>query len=322
MRFAPPVSPPAGVQHNRPLEHSLRKRAAFWRPWPALAVFFLLTPAVLSLPLRAVSPAEQLKGRPVSCETSAASPAGETCEALVVRTWLQSLFDGIGSMPLVLFPASEDEILRRLSLSVKANYFSRTTVGEVVCARGGHPWEFSEIKAHFDTFMVRGFPFEEVVLSLRNVALDPSAMKGSAPASAILRMETPVMEIRAEASKVSSFFMEEGRKFGISLPGISIEGEKIKVSGRLKILWCDMVVAADLVPEASSGGEIYLKAEGMKVAGIRLPRFVVGKIMKTFNPVIAIVEGRVPFGLMPSSFGVVRDRLVIMSRGEPVKPAP
>lgn len=258
--------------------------------------------------------------QPVSCEIKNEVLQGQTCEAPVIRAWLQDLFDHIDSIPIILFPESSDEILQRISVSVKNNYSTRTLVSRVVCSRAEKSWEFFEISAFFDGFMVKDFPFEEVVLVLRNVTLDPAVMGGPSPERAVKRMDVPILEIKAEAKKVSRFFIKEGTKFGIHLPGMAIEGGTIKVSGRLKILWCDMVVATDLKPEANREGKIYFRAEEMKVAGIGLPRFVVGKIMKTFNPVMSIVESKVPFGLLPSSFEVSGDRLVISSRGPAVIP--
>lgn len=237
----------------------------------------------------------------------------------LIKKHLQKMFYRIPRFPVTLFPESSNEILRRLSISVKNRYYTPTIISSlrVVPEEGKDPWSFLRIHACFSTFFARGLPFEKAELILDNVKINPSMMKYSSdPIRAFKKIGNINFLISANAEKLGKFFINEAKCFNVSLPVLKIEDSKMSVSGKLKILWCNMNIFSIFHPETDRKNQINFIIDKMKMAGLGVPRFIVGKLLKTFNPVIRVESNIIPFKLYPVNTRVTDDSLLIYAKGK------
>jgi hypothetical protein len=179
------------------------------------------------------------------------------------------------------------------------------------------PWHFLRLRIVFSSFLVRGLPFDNAELILDNVKINPSFIRYSSnPASAFRSIGKISFFIKARADKLGEYFVNEAKKFKVSLPLLSIKDSKMSVSGKLKTLWCDMNIFSVFHPETDNRHQIHFIIDSMKMGGIGVPRFITEKMLKTFNPVIKIESELIPFFLYPVRTRVSDDSIIIYAKGD------
>lgn len=289
-------------------------KKALGRP-TILLIPALLISLFLNEPLRGQSRPDS----PTALSPALAAPSGiSDQEELHLKRWAQRLFDSMPQMPLLFFPETESKILKKLALSIRRNYYTRTLVQQVRGVRKSSEsgaWDFESLRIDFSNFLFRGIRPVACFIDIQEPRVKPALLL-SRPDRAV-KWAKAVHTLILDPESVSAFVSKEAVKYGLSMPSFSVlDKGRARVAGKLKILWCDMNVEAVIRIEACQG-DIVFYIDRMAVSGIGVPRFIVGRVLRTFNPVLRAALDIMPLGLRPESVLLDRGQVTIISISEP-----
>ncbi|PKK92049.1 MAG: hypothetical protein CVV64_01135 [Candidatus Wallbacteria bacterium HGW-Wallbacteria-1] len=312
---------PEILNHENPPMIPLQKTPVFHRNSQHLLPFIILAIMLFPGTAMAQTSADELTQEKTVNQTIEGKLAKTLCcnasslpeeEVNMVKKWAQNLFDLIPAMPLIPFPDSENEILKRLSRSIRQNYFTRSMVSSVSAEATEKPYFYRRLEIDFHNFLFRGIKPLSSRIELFDATIRPY-LALSRPQRA-LKAARAVHRLELEPISLSQFISSEATRYGLSMPSFTLDGKgRAKVSGKLRILWCDMNIEA-LIRLGVNNGEIEFYIDRMAVSGIPLPRFVLGKMLRTFNPVMRVVPELMPFNLRPVSVTMDATKITILSR--------